>query len=169
MLIYDVFNIWCTKHVKKSATTITAERAFHIIRTTIKEMILTRGKLPPFCLLAWSCWTRSNIRYSENTATQKMAPPHTVTCFLNFILLWGLSPFQSSNVKNDLFSFQERKKSPGMQSFKVQKEIWEVTGYASVNGWVSLLRCLQPALTILETTTKGATAVDKSTKSAIAG
>lgn len=51
---------------------------------------LTRGKFPPFCLLAGSCCTRSNIRYRENTATQKIAPPHTVTCFLSFILLQNL-------------------------------------------------------------------------------
>lgn len=53
-------------------------------------MTLTRGKFPPFCLLAGSCWTRSNIRYSENTATQNIAPPHTVTCFLSFIFLQNL-------------------------------------------------------------------------------
>lgn len=56
-----------------------------------QSIILTRGKFPPFCRLAGSCWTRSSIRYSENTATQNMAPPHTVTCFLSFILLCLLS------------------------------------------------------------------------------
>lgn len=60
-----------------------------------------------------------------------------------------------------------------MQSFTEQgKKRLKATSYNSINGSVPLLRCLQPPLTILETTAKGATAVvavDTGTKSLIAG
>lgn len=117
---------------------------------------LTRGKFPPFCLLAGSCCTRSNIRYRENTATQKIAPPHTVTCFLSFILLQNLL----SNLKKKMtLTFGQ----PNPWERRKNEESTNTGMDVS-----TLLLCVQPhcraqhcAMVVL--------VEDESTKSAIAG
>lgn len=65
-----------------------------------------------------------------------------------------------------------RIKVPWIQSSAAKKRRWEVTVYRGVNGLVPLLLCPRPALTILETTVRGAVEAAvplNRTKSAIAG
>lgn len=110
MFVYDITNQ--QNEVKQKNCIKGVSSIMSTVCITITAMTLTRGKFPPFCLLAGSCWTRSNIRYSENTATQNMAPPHTVTCFLSFILLRSglLSKFTKKKKTTGVFPAQKKQK-----------------------------------------------------------